>query len=84
MKTTIINWLAIVGLTTAGYFGAHVCASQYLKSKYPEVYRFEHEGGGIDTASLERYKAKESSIMLGLLISASIIASGTVIASQKK
>ena len=84
MKTTIINWLLIITLTAAGYFGGRIFVSQYFKSKYPDAYHFEVNGGGIDTAALERYKAEKNTIMLGLLISSSIIASSAVIASAKK
>jgi hypothetical protein len=84
MKTTLINWLLIIALSAAGYFCGSICLSQYLKIKYPAEYNFETKGGGIDTATLERYKAEKNTILLGLLISSSIIASGAVVASCKK
>jgi len=84
MKTTLINWFLIIALSAAGYFLGGICVSQYLKIKYPAEYKFETQGGGIDTTAYERYKAEKNTILLGLLISSSIIASGAVVASSKK
>jgi|LNAP01.1.fsa_nt_gb hypothetical protein len=85
MKSTLLNWLLIIGLSAAGYFVGRICAIQYLKTKYPAEYSFaELKAGGINPDSLEQYKNEKNTIMLSLMISSSIIASGAAIASSKK